>query len=58
MTRNQRVTYYENLLLLCAIPFIVVALNEISNRVSFELPKPQQCDIFHEQAPIHLKCQR
>ena len=57
MTRDERVYHYQNLLILCTIPFIVVALHQISMRVDIKLPEPRECKVFHEHAPIHLKCQ-
>lgn len=57
MTRDERIYHYQNLLLLSVIPFIVVALDQISMRIDVELPEGRECKVFHENAPLHLKCQ-
>jgi hypothetical protein len=54
MTRDQKIYYYQNLLLLSAIPFIAVLLNSID----LPLPKERKCLVYHENAPTYdLRCE-
>jgi len=60
MTRDQLINHKQNLLLLAAIPFCVVAINSINwdfLRINPELQK-RECVVYHQNAPVHLKCQK
>ena len=56
MTRDERVYYYQNLLILAAIPFIIVLLKEVDERYDFTPQEPRQCSVIHHNAPYHLRC--
>jgi len=56
MTRDERVYYYQNLLILAAIPFIIVLLKEIDERYDFTLREPPKCSAIHHNAPYDRRC--
>ena len=56
MTRDEKVYYYQNLVMLSFI-FIAVAMTHTWDFYEATENRWERCSVIHQNAPQHLKCE-
>jgi hypothetical protein len=57
MTRDERVYYYQSLLMVAAIPFALVLWQSFF-QPKIDILSEQKCAVYHENGPIGKKCEK